>query len=657
MCSVRHHPVWARPSVVTAFYLAATIVMTWPLVTVLRQQIGGDLGDPLFNAWVLRWTSGQVLQALHGHLAALSDYWHGNIFYPAPLTLAYSEHLTPQMLQILPVMAATDNVILSYNLLLLSTFVLSGLGMYLLVRELTGEPLAAVLAGFAFAFAPYRIDQYFHLEVLSSQWMPFAFYGFRRFFVTARLRPLVGGTAALVAQALSCGYYMAYFTPFAVAYCVYEMAVRGKLGDGRTWRALLAAGGVALLVTGFFLWPYLQVRQFADVGVRPPSEIQEFSADTHAFATVSERSSLWGSRIRALPRVEGFGFPGFAILTFAAAACGIGVVRAVTHARRAGVPQARWRHALAVVAGAILIGLLVLLGHTLVTGDLEISIAGITLTKRSTMRLLAEIVIAMSAWLVVSPLARRIARGVPGSTLGFFAGAAIAAAWLSLGPMMYANGNDIGPGLYNIFYRWVPGFDGLRVVSLYFMLVAFFLAVLAGLGAAALVAGGRRAGRLLVVAGMIAIMAEGWSVPTAINERLDAPGYVLPPGEIPEARLTGAYQMIRLLPAGTVVAEFPFGQMAYEIRYAFYAGYHRKPILNGYSGFFPASYNRLKGLLSHRPSGADAWNALISSGATHAIVHEDAFLDDEGIEISAWLRRSGAHEIIILERDRVFQLR
>src|SRR2546422_2004687 len=201
MCSVRHHPVWARPWVVTAFYLAATIVMTWPLVTVLRHQIGGDLGDPLFNAWVLRWTSGQVLQALHGDLAALSDYWHGNIFYPAPLTLAYSEHLTPQMLQILPVMAATDNVILSYNLLLLSTFVLSGLGMYLLVRELTGEPLAAVLAGFAFAFAPYRLDQYGHLEVLTSQWMPFALYGFRRFFVTARLRPLAGGALALLAQA------------------------------------------------------------------------------------------------------------------------------------------------------------------------------------------------------------------------------------------------------------------------------------------------------------------------------------------------------------------------------------------------------------------------------------------------------------------------
>jgi hypothetical protein len=650
--------VWNRPWIVAAFFLAATIVMTWPLVTELPRQIAGDLGDPLFNSWVLRWTSGQVLAALHGDLSALSHYWQGNIFYPAPLTLAYSEHLTPQMLQILPVMAATDNVILCYNLVLLATFVLSGLGMYLLVRELTGEPLAAVFAGLAFAFAPFRVAQYSHLEVLSSQWMPFTLYGFRRFFVTARWRPLLGGAAALVAQALSCGYYLAYFTPFAVAYCVYEMVVRGKLSDGRTWRALLGAGGVALLVTAFFLWPYLQVRRLADTGVRDPAEIQELSADTHAFATASENSRLWGTRIRARPRVYGQGFPGFAILLFAAAACGIGVVRTVDHARRAGVRQARWRHAPALVLGALLIALLFLLGHTLVTGELMMSIAGITVSKRSTIRLLAEIVAAVSASLIVSPLVRRIARGVPESTLGFFAGAAIGAAWLSLGPTMYVNGHDIGPGLYNVFYRWVPGFDGLRVVSLYFMLVAFFLAVLAGLGAASLTAGGQRTGRVLVGAGAIAIMAEGWIVPTALNARPSDPRYAPPPAEIIVLpQLSGAYQMIRYLPADTVLAEFPLGPIPWEIQYTFYAGYHRKPIVNGYSGFYPSSYVRLVGPLSHRPSDDEAWNALISSGATHAIVHEDAYLDDEGIETSAWLRRYGAHEIVIARRDRLFRLR
>ena len=85
-------------------------------------------------------------------------------------------------MQILPVHAIARNPILGYNLLFLSTFVLSGLGMYLLVRELTGNPLAAFVAGLLFAFAPYRLAQSSHLQVLSSQWMPFVLYGMRRYF-------------------------------------------------------------------------------------------------------------------------------------------------------------------------------------------------------------------------------------------------------------------------------------------------------------------------------------------------------------------------------------------------------------------------------------------------------------------------------------------
>ena len=81
-----------------------------------------------------------LLPVVVGDPAALGQYWNANIFYPAPLTLAYSEHLTPQMLMALPILATTGNIALAYNVLFLSTIVLSGLGMYLLVRELSNQP-------------------------------------------------------------------------------------------------------------------------------------------------------------------------------------------------------------------------------------------------------------------------------------------------------------------------------------------------------------------------------------------------------------------------------------------------------------------------------------------------------------------------------------
>ena len=144
-------------------------------------------------------------------------WWSANIFAPHPLALAYSEHFLPQGLQALPVYWATNNPILGYNLVFLSTFVLSGLGMFLLARELTGSRSAGFVAGLAYAFSPFRIASIPHLQVLSSAWMPFVLYGLRRHFATGRLRPLAGAAAAWIAQNLSCGYYLLFFSPVVVS--------------------------------------------------------------------------------------------------------------------------------------------------------------------------------------------------------------------------------------------------------------------------------------------------------------------------------------------------------------------------------------------------------------------------------------------------------
>jgi hypothetical protein len=206
---------------------------------------------------------------------------------------------------------------------------------------------------------------------------------------------------------------------------------------------------------------------------------------------------------------------------------------------------------------------------------------------------------------------------------------------------MYANGRRMGPGLYEVFYRWVPGFNGLRVPSLNFMLVAFMLAVLAGLGGAWLLSRWPLAGRVAVIVGMIAIVVESWSTTGPIRPPL--------PGPI--------YDTIRALPADTVVAEFPFGDVGSEILYTFYAGYHRKPILNGYSGFFPDTYTLLVARLQGTPVRADAWDALLGAGTTHAVVHEGIAGDAQSRAISAWLRQSGAREVGVFDTDRLFQLR
>ena len=173
---------------------------------------------------------------------------NAGIFFPEPLTLAYSEHLFAQAVQSLPVYAVTGSAMVGYNLVFLSTFALSGLGAYLLVRELTGNARAAFIGGLVYAFTPDRMAQLGHLQVLSSQWLPFARVGFRPWFDRlahaeqgagawrVTWRPQAGAAAALVAQNLSCGYYVVFFAPADGAYLAWE------IGRRALWRTTRVSG-------------------------------------------------------------------------------------------------------------------------------------------------------------------------------------------------------------------------------------------------------------------------------------------------------------------------------------------------------------------------------------------------------------------------------
>ena len=483
----------------TAAYTLIAIVMTWPLTRDLSTWIAGDMGDPVFNSWVLMWTGGQVLAALGGDFNALHQYWHGNIFAPQSLTLTYSEHLTPQMLQALPIWATTGNIVLAYNLLFLSTFVLSGVGMYLLVRELTGRRAAAFVAGVAFAWAPYRISQSAHLQVLSSYWMPFALLGLRRYFVVSGgAKPLAGAAAALVLQNLSCGYYMLFFGPFAGLYAIYEIAHRRLWRDWRMWRSLGARGdrGDRLHVA-----VHLAVPRSSPGRRRRRAVVRGVDSVLRRHARVRHRvivlAPVGRSRCAALPRGEGDGFPGFTILALAAIA-GVWAVR--RGFRAAGWSADRpWQRAAAVAIATLLAVDIAALLVMFVQGALPFMVNGRPFRNTDSL-LLALLLLPVLAIALVPAWRRAIGELHRASAVGFFIDGTIVAVLLTLGPRIQAGGAMLGTGPYYWLWQYVPGFDGVRAPARFLMIVALFLAVLAGLGIAALLARWPKMSRGLVVA-------------------------------------------------------------------------------------------------------------------------------------------------------------
>jgi hypothetical protein len=649
--------------VATAAYVVVAIAMTWPLAAHLTTSLPADLGDPGFNAWVLMWTGGQILAALSGHPAALLDYWNGNIFYPARLTIAYSEHMTPETLQALPFFAATHNILLGYNVVFLGTFVLAGLGMFLLVREWTRQPLAAFLAGLAFAYAPYRIGQLPHLQVLSTQWMPFVLYGLRRYFTTRRPRALAGAGAALVLQNLSCGYYLLFFPPFAAAYALYELAARRLFRDRRVCLSLAATAiGVAILTTPFVL-PYFRVREIAPVGVRSIDDIVMFSADTRAFITPPAASRFWAGRLPSSMTSEGEGFPGVTIVAFALVGLAWLVSRRVVHAD--------WRHMpieiralTGAAAAAFLVASLVILA-IFISGPLTIPFASGTTVLRG-IQMPLNIAAVTLIWIVIATTGWRRAADAEPSALGFSALAMVAAAVLSLGPRIESAGHRVAAGPYVWLLKYVPGFDGLRVPARFLMIVAMFSAALAGFGAAWVLKGGRPEGlRLrgcwrvaLVVIGMAGILAESFMAPMPMNRPLEAGGLTPLRSLAAGDRIPHIYRVIRDLPEPVVLLELPIGTTRADVPAVYYAGYHRRPIVNGYSGFAPARYERRADLLMRAyDDPPEGLSILEEDGVTHVLVHERAFLDGRGDKLSRWLTDAGAQVVAEDSGDKLFRLR
>src|SRR5581483_6976777 len=551
-------------------------------------------------------------------------WWSANIFYPHPLALAYSETLLPQAVSILPVYAVTRNPILCYNLVFLSTFVLSGLGMFLLARELTGRADAAFVAGLAFAFAPYRVASLPHLQVLSSAWMPFALYGFRRHFEGGRPRALAGGGGAWLLQNLSCGYYLLFFTPIVAAYLAWESITRHASARSIA-RVAITAAAVAM-ATLPFVWPYVELRQLG-FPARPFAEVVRFSADTFAFFTADPHLHVWGSVARAWPKAEGALFPGLTIVVLAVAAAARG-----TSIAPAGQP-------LALLPFEILL---------LPLFNIHLPFV----RTASAARTLIVAAGASAALLIARRGQRRAAIQWFASPVGFFAIVILFAAAMCLGPEVHARGRVVADGVpYAVAYRFVPGFDGVRVPARYAMIVAFGLA-----SAAAFAIRTRRAAW---VAGAL-ILVESFAAPIPMNQNdttYQHPGLAPLPAHVSVSEASGLYGFVAGLPDDAAIIELPLGEPAFDVRYMLASTRHWKRLVNGYSGGAPPDYQELDLALQDAPAHPDrAWRSLVATRATYVVVHEEFYAGGRGRAVTTWLRSHAAREVAAFGPDLVLVL-
>ncbi len=310
-----------RNLLILLLFAGLALVLTWPLLPHIATHVPGDGIDDPALAWNLWWTKTSFVDRAGENGLLHNPFVGDSMFHPIGINLAfYTLTLWNGALSI-PLQSAMS-LILTSNLLLLSSFVLSGFGAYLLALELLAAlspiapkkskqatancHLAALLAGLLYAFASAKLF-YVSLgqfNIASSQWLPFvALYLLRG--LGPNWRPRDG---------FLLGLFLLFQTWAELTYGTFAVlliaivTIAAVIARAKDIRSLKAPALNAVIAAGMFtlgLLPYLanmlpDMRAHGDFLVEDGGFSDIFSADALGFFFPTQLHPLFGHVIQAI---------------------------------------------------------------------------------------------------------------------------------------------------------------------------------------------------------------------------------------------------------------------------------------------------------------------------------------------------------------------
>jgi hypothetical protein len=237
---------WLRLALLTAAYGLPFIVFTWPLAAHFTSEF---LVVPGHDSFVFPWNAWHFRTAVQTGQPVFHTNW---LFYPGGAWLFL--HTYTPIIGLVSLLVHNDP--LALNLVLLLNYALSGAGAYLLARRWLQSPVLALLAGFVFAYSPYKLQRLpEHYNLVLTATVPFYVLAFlsafafqeRKFLPRVRSRGAVAGCAALGFITLLSDYYVLFgLLFFSLAYAAWYWLGLGRIRWG-AWRTWAWLGGVLVV--------------------------------------------------------------------------------------------------------------------------------------------------------------------------------------------------------------------------------------------------------------------------------------------------------------------------------------------------------------------------------------------------------------------------
>ncbi len=303
------------------FLILFSIIFRSLLVNISSALI--DWRDYALMVWIMFQNVNNILSF------NFQNYFETNAFYPHRFSLLFSDLLLPQSILSLPLYLITRNLILSFNLVFIITFILNYISSFIFWKQIFKKDVLAFFGSLMIIFSPFFHIEYSHFQMLS--FWPFFFslyFLFKAEMGHKYLYSVLSGVFVAI-QFTASVYLSVYLITVIIIYSLFS-----SLGKNNFKKSLLIFNLVLitfLLLSGVFIKGYFDMRNEHNIK-RDLGEYITYSAHlsdyifTSSINSIVHKSALfdkWNSFDK-----NGWGghasFPGF--LLFTAGLIGIFVI-------------------------------------------------------------------------------------------------------------------------------------------------------------------------------------------------------------------------------------------------------------------------------------------------------------------------------------------
>jgi len=269
-------------------YLILTIIFTYPIILHLNTKVIGG-GDAYMFLWDIWWFKYAIF-TLH-----TNPLINNTIYYPMHnIPMVWSTPLNE--LGSIPFQFIFGNLI-TYNLLILTHFVLSGFFAFIFLRKIIKDDLPAFVGGVVYTFSVYHfVVSSGMLGLATIEFIPLFLMFFLNFIEIQNIKNFILMTCFAILVALSDPYIAIYFLfTFAIVFILYALLFnRSLLFTEKRFRGLFISSVITVASVSFFYLPMVKTVEGLSSAHKMTHDVVIYSADLFGYFLPTHSNFLWG---------------------------------------------------------------------------------------------------------------------------------------------------------------------------------------------------------------------------------------------------------------------------------------------------------------------------------------------------------------------------